>query len=352
MRSFVNRAMRPSAVPAPSREAAAFHESLPGYRPTPLHDMPALAVELGLGAVAIKDESDRLGLPAFKILGASWATEVALRRNPGVRTVVAASAGNHGRAVAHVAALQGLRCRVFLPARSADARREAIVAEGADVVVVDGSYERAVAEAEVAGAEPGVVAIADVGASGGPASWVIDGYATLFDEAARQGTHELILVPVGVGSLAAAAARFAAHAGVEVIGVEPVTAPCLTASLSAGRPTRVPTPGTTMAGLDCAEVSAAAWPSLRDGISGTITVDDAEVRTAMQELAEAGLAIGESGAAPLPALRALVADSECLALRESVSLGPDSHVLLVATEGPTDPETYRHALSYACHQRE
>jgi len=352
MSSFVNRAVRPTAVPAPSREAVAFHASLPGYRATPLRDMSALAAELGLGAVAIKDESDRLGLPAFKILGASWAVEVALRRNPGVHTLVAASAGNHGRAVAHVAALRGLRCRVFLPARSAGARRDAIAAEGADVVVIDGSYEQAVAEAEVAGAEPGVVAIGDAGASGGPASWVIDGYATLFDEAARQGTHDLILAPVGVGSLAAAAARFAAHADVDVIGIEPVTAACLTASLSAGRPTRVPTPGTTMAGLDSAELSAAAWPSLRDGLSGTITVDDAEVRTAVHELAEAGLAIGESGAAPLPALRALVVDSECSSLRESVSLGPDSHVLLIATEGPTDPETYRHALSYGCHQRE
>src|SRR5215218_3338660 len=102
MRSFVNRALRPSAVPTPSCEAAAFHEALPGYRPTTLHDMPALAVELGLGAVAIKDESDRLGLPAFKVLGASWAVEVALREHPDTRTLVAASAGNHGRAVAHV----------------------------------------------------------------------------------------------------------------------------------------------------------------------------------------------------------------------------------------------------------
>src|SRR5215207_2823818 len=152
------------------RKATQFHASMPGYRPTPLVELPELATELGVGAVAIKDESDRLGLPAFKILGASWAVEVALRRNPGVRTVVAASAGNHGRAVAHVAALRGLRCRVFLPARSAGARPEAIAAEGADVVV-DGSYERAVAEAEIAGAEPGVVAVADVGASG-PASWV------------------------------------------------------------------------------------------------------------------------------------------------------------------------------------
>ena len=344
MRSLVNRAVRPSALAAPSAEAPRFHASLPGYRPTPMRDMRALALELGLGAVTIKDESERLGLPAFKVLGASWAVELALREHPSAHTLVAASSGNHGRAVAHVAALRGLRCRVFLPERSSTPRREAIAAEGADVVVVDGSYERAVARASAAAMQPGTVAIADVGRSP-PASWVIDGYATLFDEAARQGAHELILVPVGVGSLAAAAARFAAHTGAKVIGVEPTTAACLTASLAAGRPTRVPTPGTTMAGLDCAEVSAAAWPSLRGGIHGTITVGDDEVATAMRELAEAGLGIGESGAAPLAALRALVADPECATLRESVLLGPDSRVLLIATEGPTDPDTYRRAVA-------
>src|SRR5215208_6961458 len=103
-------------------EAAAFHAGLPGYGPTPLRDLPALAAELGLAAVALKDESDRLGLPAFKVLGASWAVERALRERPEVRTLVAASAGNHGRAVARVAAMRGLPARIFLPARSAAAR--------------------------------------------------------------------------------------------------------------------------------------------------------------------------------------------------------------------------------------
>jgi diaminopropionate ammonia-lyase len=344
MTAFVNPAVRPSAVAPPSAEAAAFHASLPRYRPTPLRELPHLAAELGLGTVTIKDESDRLGLPAFKVLGASWAIERMLREDPGVHTLVAASAGNHGRAVAHVAAQRGLRCRVFLPARSAAARRDAIAGEGADVAIVDGSYEDAVAQADAAGAGRGTVVIADVGDSG-PARWVIDGYATLFDEAATQGTHDLLLVPVGVGSLAAAAARFAAHNGARVIGVEPVAAACLTASLTAGRPTAVSTPGTTMAGLDCGEVSSAAWPSLRDGIHGTVTVDDAEARNAVRELAGLGMAIGESGAAPLAALRACVAERECFALRESVGLGPRTRVLLVATEGPTDPASYQRALA-------
>jgi diaminopropionate ammonia-lyase len=334
LKALVNTAAQPAAVPAPRRDAAPFHASLPGYQPTPVRELPELADELGLETVLLKDESHRLGLPAFKVLGAAWAIERVLREQPEAHTLVAASAGNHGRAVAHVAAIRGLRCRVFLPARSLPARRDAIAAEGAEVVVVDGSYEHAVAQAAAAGAEAGAVVIADVGDSG-PATWVIDGYATLFTETAAQATYDLILVPVGVGSLAAAAARHAAEAGAEVIGVEPLTAACLTASLAAGRPTPVPTPGTAMAGLDCAEVSPAAWPSLHAGIHGTITVDDAQAREAMQELATAGLAIGESGAAPLAALRTLMTDPVCSELRDRVAVGPSTRVLLLATEGPT-----------------
>jgi diaminopropionate ammonia-lyase len=340
----VNSALRPDEVPAPARDAAAFHASLPGYRPTPLRELPALASELGLGAVLVKDESDRLGLPAFKVLGASWAVERELRERDDVRELVAASAGNHGRAVARVARMRGLRARIFLPARSVPARREAIASEGAEVVVIGGSYEDAVAAAHAAGAEPHVLEISDVGDSR-PARSVIDGYATLFDEATAQGRFDTILVPVGVGSLAAAAARFGAEAGIPVIGVEPTTASCLTASLASGRPTTIETPGTSMAGLDCAEVSTGAWPSLLAGIHGTVTVDDAEARGAVRELAEAGMAIGESGAAALAGLRALAGDPECAGLRESVSLGSESRVLLIATEGPTDPAAHADAVA-------
>jgi diaminopropionate ammonia-lyase len=344
VRALVNRSAGAGEVPAPVADAAEFHASLPGYERTPLHELPALAAELGLGAVLVKDESHRLGLPAFKVLGASWAVERALRERRGAHTLVAASAGNHGRAVARVAAWREMRCRVFLPARSSEARRQAIAAEGAEVVVVDGSYEEAVDCAVRAAGEPGALLVADVGA-GGTAAWVIDGYATLFEEAAAQGEFDLLLVPVGVGSLAAAAARFGAARGISVIGVEPEDAACLTASLAAGEPVAVPTPGTSMAGLDCAEVSEAAWPSLRPGVSGTVTVSDAEASAALRELADAGLAIGDCGAAPLAALRALVHDPACSALHAGVGLGPASRVLLIATEGPTDPDSYERALA-------
>jgi diaminopropionate ammonia-lyase len=335
VRALVNAAVRLAAVPSPDGgDAQAFHAALPGYEPTPVRELPRIAAELGLGAVLVKDESDRLGLPAFKVLGASWAVERALRERPGVTALVAASAGNHGRAVAHVAAARGLSCRILLPAGSLAARVDAIAAEGAEVVVIGGGYEEAVARAAAEGDAPGVAEIADVGSSG-PARWVIDGYATLFAEAARQAAFDLLLVPIGVGSLGAAAARFGALSDCPVVGVEPVAAACLTASLAAGAPTAVATPGTTMAGLNCAEVSQAAWPSLRAGIHGTITVTDGETAAAMAELAGDGLDIGESGAAPLAALRALRGDQACAELREAVGLGPGSRVLLVATEGLT-----------------
>jgi diaminopropionate ammonia-lyase len=108
------------------------------------------------------------------------------------------------------------------------------------------------------------------------------------------------------------------------VGVEPVGAACLTASLEAGRPAVVATPGTVMAGLDCAEISAAAWSSLRAGISATVTVSDAEALAARDELERHGLLIGESGAAPLAALAHL-----------TTLLRPESRVLLIATEGRT-----------------
>ncbi len=344
MRALVNTAADPAQVPPPRGDARAFHEGMAGYRPTPVHDLPAVAQTLGLGSVCLKDESDRLGLPAFKVLGASWAVERALRERPEVRTLVAASAGNHGRAVAHVAALRGLHARIFLPERATPGRRAAIGGEGAEVVVVDGTYEEAVAEAAEAAARPDAIEIADIGDSG-PARWVIDGYHTLFAEAGAQAAHDLILVPVGCGSLAAAAARHGAATGATVIGVEPVTAACLTASLVAGEPTAVRTPGTTMAGLDCAEVSTSAWPTLRRGIHGMVTVSDAETHAAMRRLATHGLEVGDCGAATLAALEALATEAECTGLRRAVGLGSATRVLLVASEGASDPEGYRRIVS-------
>jgi diaminopropionate ammonia-lyase len=320
-RLLINPHRRVERVPPPAgEEVLEFHRGLPGYEPTPMWE--------ALGAL-VKDESNRLGLPAFKILGASWALERTLRERPEVHTVVAASAGNHGRAVARAAAWRGLRCRIYLPARAARARAQAIASEGAEVVRMEGDYEDAVAAAAATGAEPGTANVADVSYDAGDprGGWAIEGYSTLFRELAGE-EFDLLLVPIGVGSLAAAAVSFAAHAEprLPVVGVEPLSAACVTASLEAGEPVTIPTPGTAMAGLDCARPSALAWPLLRDGLHATVTVSDEVLAAPMRELAGLGHAIGECGAAPLAALDACS--------------GLGSRPLVIAPEGVTDPDSY------------
>ena len=349
----VNGDLRTGRVPPPGgSEVLVFHRGMSGYRPTPLHRLDGQVGTLGVAAVHLKDESDRLGLPAFKILGASWALDRALRARPDTRTVVAASAGNHGRAVARVAARRGVACRVYLPAAASAARADLIAGESAEVVRVDGDYADAVAAAERAAERPGTTLLTDtstdVAGADAPA-WVIDGYSTLFREAATQAADafDVVLVPVGVGSLAAAAVRWAVHEHptAAVIGVEPVTAACVTASLQAGTTVTVPTPGTSMAGLDCAAPSAVAWPTLRDGIAGAIAVTDAEAQQAMRDLAALGLTIGDCGAATVAALRVLATGDDGAPLRAAVALDRSTRVLCVGTEGASDPVAYRRTVA-------
>lgn len=327
-------------VPAAPAEPRRFHRAQPGYRPTPLRRLAQVAADLGLGQVLLKDETERLGLTSFKILGASWAIEQALRRAPRTSTLLAASAGNHGLAVAHTAVSRGLACRVYLQADAARARAERIRQAGAELILVNGNYDDAVAAADAAAiATPGAQLIADTSADATARTprWVIDGYSTLFAEIEDQLDEpvDVVLVPAGVGSLAAAAAVWAAYQErpPDVVAVEPVTAASVAAALAAGHPVRVPTPGTTMAGMDCGSASAVAWPILRAGLTGAVAVGDPAAHQAMRDLAEMGLAVGDCGAAPLAALR------------EFPGLRPASRVLLLATEGITDPDSYRTVIN-------
>jgi diaminopropionate ammonia-lyase len=122
-----------TCAPAATAEVQAFHAGLPGYAPTPLAEVPALAAQLGVGRVFVKDESARLGLPAFKVLGASWAVHQVLSRHPAgdTLTLMTATDGNHGRALARMARLFGQQAHVFVPAGVHPTAVAAITAEGA-----------------------------------------------------------------------------------------------------------------------------------------------------------------------------------------------------------------------------
>lgn len=375
MHSIVNASARP-ALPRPETrggDARGFHASLPGYAPSALVSAAPLARELGLAALDVKDESARLGLPSFKILGASWALAQALRERPGMEraetfaelrtalagtelTLTCATDGNHGRAVASLARRLGLAARILVPDAVSPARAAAIRDEGAEVVVLPVDYDAAV-RAAAATAGPRTLVVSDTSWPGYERipRWVLDGYATIFEEADEQladrgqAAPDVVVVQIGVGAFAAAAIAHYKRADrarpARVLGVEPHDAACVLASLRAGELTTVDGPHrSAMDGLNCGTPSQVAWPLLRDGLDAVVTVGDDDVHDAMRDLARCGVTAGESGAAGLAGLRAATAAQP---LRAALGLGPGARVLLFSTEGATDLDRYRAVVGAA-----
>lgn len=305
---IVNPLRDPAWTCAPADAAVlGFHRALPGYAPTRLVELPELAGTVGAGRLYAKDESTRLGLPAFKALGASYAIHRAVHGDPA--TVVTATDGNHGRAVARFARQFGHRAAIFVPDGVHSAAVQAIRDEGADVTHVRGDYDTAVAAAATSCGGDRVL-VQDMAWDGyeDVPRWIVDGYGTLFRELDEQlpGAPDLVVVPAGVGSLLQAALthyRAAPAAVTAVMSVEPDSAACVHASVAAGRPVTVATRTTSMAGLNCGTVSALAWPSISRGLDACTTVTDAQAADAMRDLSACGVDAGPCGAAPLAALR-------------------------------------------------
>ncbi len=338
---------------------AAFHASLPQYSPTPLTECAPLAAELGVARVFIKDESGRMGMPAFKILGASWAVFNALSARlpegekpatlaelrdrltdePGLH-LVAATDGNHGRAVAHMAHLLGLTSEIFVPRGVTDAAVEGIEHEGGTVNRLEGTYDQAVTAAKSASDQPHAVIIQDTAWSGYTdiPGWIVDGYSTLYREIDEQlarttaGAPDVIVTPVGVGSLIQASvahSRSPKAAHPSLLSVEPETAACVLASLHAGVPTSVETVVSSMNGLNCGTPSSTAWPLLKGGIDAAVAVSEAETAHAVHDLKGYGFDSGPCGAASLAGIRVALASKE---LREAMGVTANSTIVLLNTE--------------------
>lgn len=334
---------------------AEFHQSLPNYAPTPLVSLPELATEFSIRAVYVKDESNRFGLPAFKALGASWGCFRAIARQVGLSTtasleevsirakansiiLIAATEGNHGRAVAFMARLLGIEARIFVP-RSMDESTQGLIAgEGALVSIVQGCYDMAVQEAydQTAQTEHALL-IQDTAFEGyeDVPAWIVEGYSTMMNEAEEQLSQlglsaNVVVTPVGVGSLAHAVARHckSREAPVSVVAVEPDSAPCLSSSLRAGKSIPVQTSDTIMDGMNCGTVSSTAWPDLQRLVDACVTVSSYESHCAVQYLTSKSVAAGPCGGASLAAFRRLAADKQ-----RSTLLDESSVVVLLVTEG-------------------
>ncbi|MFE0013208.1 diaminopropionate ammonia-lyase [Mesorhizobium sp. NPDC059054] len=355
------------------REVERFLEFREDAAASPLMALPALADALGVGAIHMKDEGQRLGLGSFKALGGSYAVvrlvlEEASRHfdcdvgfadlgRPSVRALAAgktfacATDGNHGRSVAQGAQLVGARSVIFVHGGVSDERVAAIASFGAEMIRIDGTYDETVAEAARVAEREGWSIVSDT-------SWpgyeripglVMQGYTAIAHEALSQidrpPTH--VFVQAGVGGIAAAmAGHFAETLGKarpSFVVVEPARAACILATAHAGRVTRIDHgEPTVMAMLECYEPSLVAWRVLSRAADAFMAVGEEHAVAAMNRLAwpaghDPAIVSGESGCVGLAGLTRALAEPD---LKAALRLDATSRILLVNTEGATDPGLY------------
>ncbi len=360
-------------------KAQAFHRSFPQYAVTPLAELPGMAKRLGLGSLAVKDESYRFGLNAFKVLGGSFAmgryiaqelgrdvsqvdygylTSGKLKEEFGQATFFTATDGNHGRGVAWAANKLGQKAVVHMPKGSAKSRFDNIAKEGAQVTIEEVNYDDCVrmAAAEAARTEHGVI-VQDTAWEGYEdiPAWIMQGYGTMAGEAAEQlgerPTH--VFVQAGVGSLAGAVVGYFVNQYPDnppkFIVMEAQIADCLYQGAVAGDGKPRIVGGdlqTIMAGLACGEPNTIGWDILRNHVDAFLSCPDWVSAKGLRMLAapvkgDPAVCSGESGAVGMGVISTLMEDDAYQELREALGLDGSSKVLLFSTEGDTDPDKYR-----------
>lgn len=359
---------------AAAEEVERFLNYREGHKETPLVSLSHLADKLDVASIHIKDEGYRLGLGSFKALGGSYAVirlvleeashefgrevDVSELHSPEVKavarrlTVACATDGNHGRSVAQGAQLVGANCAIFVHSGVSAERIAAIARFGAEIIRVEGNYDDSVAEASRVASEKGWQTVSDTSWPGYERipGFVMQGYTALLREAVRQipehPTH--VFVQSGVGGIAAAVAGyFTLLYGDDrpfFTVVDPSRAACLVESARAGKAVKIEHgEPTVMAMLECYEPSLVAWRILSRSADAFMTVEEEEAIGAMRRLAnpESGdpaVVSGESGGVGLAALIKVSGDQD---LRSKLKLGKDSRILLINTEGATDPALYQ-----------
>ena len=364
-------------------KARVFHKSFPQYSETPLANLKETAKFLGLEKVCIKDESDRFGLNAFKVLGGSYAiarhiadelgrdittvnykylTSDDLKKDLGnIVTFFSATDGNHGRGVAWAANKLGQKCVIYMPKGSTQYRLNAIKAENAEATIEEYNYDDCVRKAAAESAKrPHSVVIQDTAWEGYEKipSWIMQGYGTMALESSEQfgerPTH--IFIQAGVGSLAGGIVGFFTNKYKDnppiMVVVETSVADCLYKSAVKNTGETVIVGGemdSIMAGLCCGEPNITSWDILRNHVSCFVSADDNVTRLGMRMLSapikgDPQVVSGESGAVPFGVLVSIMKDPKYSDLKIKLKLDANSKVLLFSTEGNTDPERYENII--------
>lgn len=343
-------------------EIMRFHQSLPGYQPTPLYSLPELAPSFNIKELWVKDESERMGLKAFKVLGASYAIKNLMQQIPSNAVLCTATDGNHGKAVAWSAALFDKKAVIFIPEGSAQLRKWNIEKEGAKVIEVSGDYDDAVDMARKQSKKNGWTLVQDSSFDDYediPLD-IMSGYITILKEMEREihtprkPQFDIVILNAGVGSWAAAAVWYYHNKYREnrpkIVVIEPSSADCCMESMKKGRLSRTQnSPDTMMVGLSCGTPSKVAFDILKDGVDLFITIPDYYAGAAMMGLyfskgEDPQIISGETGAAGLGGLIALQHEERLREAKDFIGLNSSSRVLVFNTEGNTDPENFNRII--------
>jgi len=275
-------------------------------------------------------------------------------------TFCAATDGNHGRAVAWTARKLHQKAVIFMPANTVKARIESIQNEGAEVIIIDGTYDDCVRKASYESRKNGWIEIGDTAYKGYTEipSWVLNGYSTIFREMEnsvnKMPTSEIdyVFLQAGVGAFAASGASYYSmrygEKRPEIIIVEPIEASCFLDSAESGNGKPIPAKGkmeTIMAGLNCGIPSLCAWPILRDCSDLFLGITDDYAEKAMKMYFQEEIISGESGASTLAGLIALLEDENLKEAKDRIGINRNSKILLINTEGDTDPVNFRKIIS-------
>lgn len=367
-----------------SKKVRTFHEGIPNFEMTPLKSLGKMAKYIGVKGIWVKDESYRLNLNSFKVLGGSYAiyrfiknllgvehelsyeeiNSAETRSKIGIITFATATDGNHGRGVAWASDMLGHKSVIYVHKDTSQARIDAIRGFGAIVKVIDGTYDDAVRQVSADAQKNGWEVISDTSWEGYEEipTWIMQGYTTVVSEAQEQFSAQGILYPshifvqAGVGALASAVVGYY-HALLGdkaplCVVVEPDEAPCLYESMKIAdnKPHNfLGELNTIMAGLACGDPSPIAWKVLAESADMFLSVPDYIAAEGMRMYAaplkgDPFIVSGESGAVTLATLKHIALDPKLAELKEKLKLNGKSRILLINSEGDTDPENYRHII--------
>jgi len=324
------------------------------YKPTPLVNLIKLSNKLKLNNIFYKDESKRFHLKSFKALGGAYAVEKTTQGNKNI-IVATATAGNHGRSVAWGAQRLGLKCKIFISEYVSEARANSMRKLDAEVIRVNGNYEKSLERCISESNKNGWEIVQDV-------AWenyeyvpklTMAGYSVMIKEISNQTDQYIthVFLQAGVGGMASGAiagiAKYFKRIP-KIIIVEPENADCVLKSVENGSLQKVDIKKESiMGGMSCGEVSLVPWKILKESVNTCTSVTDENVDLTVAMLRNKILSDVEivGGECSTPGIISLIACTEDVEIRKNLELEESSNILIIGCEGDADEDLYNKLLS-------